>query len=287
MTAFANLVGMPMPIVNNRTSPFPSDPQGADIEVALDMQVAAFINWWCTGKTPVLEMLWDQTGMIYPAVASTLAARCDTCSISWGAPENEWSSTDALAMAAAGWTAGENGMAVLAATGDNDYGDGESGIHVDLPSAAPSIIGCSGTTKGSTSEVCWNNGNGEGTGGGFSTIWPHRKWQTGSPRGGKGNLLRWARAVGDVSANADPNTGYVIVVGGKRIVVGGTSAVAPFWAGLLAAIKTKPGFCTWRMYEKRQACFTPITEGGNGKWSAAVVNGVGVPTGATIANLFN
>jgi kumamolisin len=275
---------MPTPTIVNPTSPFPSDPSGANIEVALDMQVAAFVNWWCTGKVSTIEMIWDQTGNIYPGIATAAAAGCDTCSISWGAPENEWSASDATALNAAGWSATASGMAITAASGDNDFGDGESGSHVDLPAAAPSIIGCSGTTKSSLSEVCWNSGTGEGTGGGFSTIWRRPRWQTGTPRGGN-NPLKWARAVGDVSANADPNTGYEIVVGGQQIVVGGTSAVAPLWAGLLAAVKAQPGFCAPQMYANRQACFEPITQGNNGRWPATICNGLGVPTGATISNL--
>ena len=279
MLAFCHAVGMPMPDVNNIGSLFPSDPNGADIEVALDMQVAAFVNWWCTGQRPTLEMIWDQTGNIYPGIATAAAAGCDTCSISWGAPENEWALSDALALDAAGWAAGASGMAVCAASGDNDYGDGESGVHVDLPAAAPSIIGCSGTTKTATTEVCWNNGSAEGTGGGFSTIWKRPKWLTGTPHLGPAN---WGRPVGDVSANADPETGYEIYCGGQGIIVGGTSAVAPFWTGLLSAITAQPGFCTWKLYAERWSAFHPITEGNNGKWPASICCGLGVPS-ATIA----
>jgi kumamolisin len=47
------------------------------------------------------------------------------------------------------------------------------------------------------------------------------------------------RGVPDVAGNADPNTGYNIVVSGKAEVVGGTSAVAPLWAGLAALINEK------------------------------------------------
>lgn len=284
MIMFCGLAGMPVPNIVNPTSPFPSDPQGADVEIALDMQVAAFVNWWCTGQVPTIEMIWDTSGNIYPGVTWAAAAKCDTCSISWGAPENEWGPADAAAMDAAGWAAGASGMAVLAATGDNDFGDGEAGAHVDLPAAAPSIIGCSGTTKTSASETCWNNGNSEGTGGGFSKIWRRPKWQQGTPRGTPPN---WGRAVGDVSGCADPNTGLEIIVHGERTVIGGTSGVAPFWAGLLAAIKAQPGFCTWKMYQQRAACFTQITQGNNGRWPGQICNGLGAPNGPMIGRLFS
>jgi len=284
MTAFCVSVGMPMPIIVNSTSPFPSDPTGADIEVALDMQVAAFVNWWCTGRVPTIEMIWDQSGTIYEGINAAAASGADTCSISWGSAVDQWSVADILALEASGWAAGKAGMAVLAASGDNDFGDGESGAHTDFPASALPVIGVSGTTKIPELETCWNNGSNEGTGGGF---WPGRKrprWQTGTPHGRPPN---WGRAVADVSAVADPNTGYQIVVGGRHIVVGGTSGAAPFWAGLLAAIKAKPGFCTWQLYAKRATCFVPVTHGDNGMWPADICNGLGAPNGATIGTLLS
>ena len=39
------------------------------------------------------------------------------------------------------------------------------------------------------------------------------------------------RGVPDVAGDADPQTGYQVQVDGSQFVVGGTSAVAPLWAG--------------------------------------------------------
>lgn len=217
-------------------------------------------------------------------------SKCDTCSISWGAPEDEWLESDRAALESAAWSATASGTAILAASGDNDFGDGEAGAHVDLPAACPAIIGCSGTTKtiptvsSPSSESCWNNGNSEGTGGGFTKLWHRPKWQSNTPRG---TPAHWSRAVGDVSANADPDTGYQIIVGGNNYVVGGTSAVAPFWSALLAAVKAQPGFCTWKLYEKRAECFSAITAGNNGKYPASICNGLGIPQGSSISSLFD
>lgn len=90
-------------------------------------------------------------------------------------------------------------------------------------------------------ETVWNNDpgktDGEGTGGGFSTFFvPMPLWQANAPHGP-------GRMVPDVAANADPNTGY----DNRRrrlTVVGGTSAVAPLYAGLFASFGTKLGFVT-------------------------------------------
>ena len=49
------------------------------------------------------------------------------------------------------------------------------------------------------------------------------------------------RGVPDVSGDADPNTGYNILVDGESAVFGGTSAVAPLWAALVARINQQTG----------------------------------------------
>ena len=101
------------------------------------------------------------------------------------------------------------GMVVFAAAGENDSSDGGlTPANVDLPASSPHIIGCGGTTKTATTETVWNNepGNtsGQGTGGGFSTIFPPQSFQIGAPQG-------TGRMVPDVAADADPFTGYLIV----------------------------------------------------------------------------
>lgn len=279
MAIFGRMVGMPMPTIVNPTSPFPADPNGADYEVALDQQIAAFVPWWMTGHPPIIEMLWDKTGTIYSGVASA-DPKSDVIIICWGAPENEWGVSAAAQMSLAGWNAVGRGTTVCAASGDNDYMDGEpGGAHTDLPASAPSILGVGGTTKTTDSEICWNNGNGEGTGGGLSTFWPRPIWQTTKPVWG------WSRAVSDVAANADPNTGYQIVVGGRAVVVGGTSAACPLVASVIASIRAKPGFVTAKCYQNPSA-FTRITQGTNGKFPATICAGLGAPN-ANLVKVLN
>jgi len=127
----------------------------------------------------------------------------------------------------------DGGAVVFAAAGDNDASDGgPDPANVDLPAGCPHVIGCGGTTKTRDREVVWNNdpGNpdGHGTGGGFSRLFTTQSWQAGAPTGP-------GRLVPDVAANADPRTGYEIVLRGEVVTPGGTSAVAPLYAGLFAA----------------------------------------------------
>lgn len=104
------------------------------------------------------------------------------------------------------------------------------------------MLGCGGTRitasgDGIGSEVVWKS-NGGGTGGGVSTLFPPPGYQAGvgvpAPTGGKGG-----RGVPDVAGNADPDSGYRIVTGGQTRIIGGTSAVAPLWAGIATILNAK------------------------------------------------
>jgi kumamolisin len=251
----------------------------ADGEVALDIQVAGAAYAVATGKAANIRVYWSQD--IAKAVAAATADGCDVCSISWGADEASWGAAAGDAMEQTAIAATSAGMVVFAASGDNDSSDGGPGrANVDLPSSAPHVIGCGGTKKPHTGdETVWNNNprktTGEGTGGGYSTLFPMPTWQAGAPHGP-------GRLVPDVAANADPNTGYEIILYGATTVVGGTSAVAPLYAGLFASFGTKLGFVTPELY-LNSACFHDVTHGDNGAFRARTgvdpCTGLGSPIG--------
>jgi subtilase family serine protease len=93
----------------------------------------------------------------------------------------------------------------------------------------------------------------------------------------------------DVAANADDaHTPYNIVVHGSEVQVGGTSAVAPLYAGLFAAFGTKLGFVTPELW-LNQLCFRDITKGDNGAFRALVgpdpCTGLGSPIASKLADL--
>jgi kumamolisin len=287
VTAFFAGVGLPAPTitdisVDKTTNSFTGDPNGADGEVALDLQVAGAAYAIATGQPAQIRVYWSQD--IASAVARAAQDGCDICSISWGADEAAWGKSDADTMEATASAATAKGMVIFAAAGDNDSSDGGSGAaNVDLPAACPHVIGCGGTKKTSTAETVWNDNpgqtDGSGTGGGYSTLFPMPAWQVGAPHGS-------GRLVPDVAANADPETGYQIILNGKGMVVGGTSAVAPLYAGLFAAFGRKLGFVTPRLY-KNAACFADITTGDNGAYRAQTgvdpCTGLGVPIGSRLA----
>jgi kumamolisin len=297
MNQFFGGINQPVPQITDvsvdgtKNSPDPS-PDGPDGEVALDIEVAAAAYYVATGNPATIRVYWSQD--IAKAVRAATADGCDVCSISWGSDEANWGPQNGQDMEQAAADATAAGMVVFAASGDNDSSDGgPNPANVDLPASAPHVIGCGGTSKTATTETVWNNdpGNpsGNGTGGGYSTLFnsfpPSNQtqpaWQIGAPNGP-------GRMVPDVSANADPNTGYNIVLHGAQATIGGTSAVAPLYAGLFAAFGTKLGFITPELY-LNQVCFNDITEGDNGAFRAQrgpdPCSGIGSPIGTKLAAL--
>jgi kumamolisin len=264
----------------------------ADYEVALDIQVAGGSYYLATGQAATIRVYWSQD--IGTAVQAAANDGCDVCSISWGADEADWGNTAAEQMESIAEAATAAGMIVFAASGDNDSSDGgQTPANVDCPSSCPHVVGCGGTTKTSTEEIVWNNNpgqtDGSGTGGGYSTIFPVQSWQIGAPVPPSGTPYGTGRMIPDVSANADPNTGYEIYVHSAPTVVGGTSAVAPLYAGLFASFGTKLGFVTPTLWEN-QGDFNDITVGNNGYYNAGPgpdpCSGIGTPIANDIAQIF-
>jgi kumamolisin len=263
-----------------------------DVEVALDIEVAGAAYYAATGQAATIRVYWS--GDIASAVAKAQADGCDVCSISWGADEANWGPANAQAMETAAANATAAGMIVFGAAGDNDSGDGgPTPANVDVPSSCPHVVGCGGTNKTATTETVWNDNpgqtNGEGSGGGYSTLFPAQGFQVGAPPAPAGTQYGTGRMVPDVAAVGDPATGYNIVVHGQGTVVGGTSAVAPLYAGLFASLGTKLGFVSPKLWQNLTA-FNDITQGSNGFYSAApgpdACSGIGSPIGTSIAALF-
>jgi kumamolisin len=267
--------------------------QDADDEVLLDIQVAAATYFYCTGQLPVIKMFFapNADASFQDVIRAAVANGCDVLSISWGKDEGAWDpgvagQVESVAQAAS--EAQESGLVIFASSGDNSSGDAAPGANVDMPSSCPHIIGCGGTKKTRFSEVVWGDGtpNGQGTGGGYSVLFPPQEWQLGAPP----SPGKPGRMVPDVAADADPNTGYLVVVNGHEVQIGGTSAVAPFYAGLFAACGKKLGFVTPTLWSHPGA-FTDITQGSNGSFSAQPgpdpCTGLGVPKGKVLAALLS
>jgi hypothetical protein len=271
----------------------PSDPPSeADVEVALDIQIAAASYAVATGQSATIRVysgLQNPEGLI-AAVRAATTDECDVCCITWGADEQTWGRSAADAFNAAAKEAVDNGMIIVAASGDNDSGDGgPTPANVDFPASSEYVVGCGGTTRvrapksGEPVEIVWNNSpgdaNGRGTGGGFSEFFDIPNWQLVT-------VQTRNRMVPDIAAHADPLTGYRIYVRDNPRVIGGTSAATALYAGLFAAFGPKRGFITPELY-KNQVCFNDIRGGDNGMFRAMVgpdpCTGIGSPRADLLA----
>ncbi len=279
MDAFFSGLNQPSPSITDvsvdGTQNSPNQSVGSsndpDYEVALDIQVAGASFFSATARPATIRMYWSQD--IASAIQKAAADGCDVCSISWGADEAVWGTTAAEQMEQAAAAATAAGMIVFAASGDNDSSDGGSTpANVDCPSSCPHVIGCGGTYKTSSEEMVWNDNpgqtNGEGTGGGYSTIFPVQSFQIGAPPPPTGTTAGTGRMVPDVSADADPNTGYNIYVMERERLSAEPARSRPLYAGLFAAFGTKLGFVTPTLWQN-QTAFNDITQGGNGFYNAA------------------
>jgi kumamolisin len=203
------------------------------------------------------------------------------------------------ALDAACQSAAALGVTITVAAGDDGSTDGVSGTanNVDFPASSPHVLACGGTKLAATgttitSEVVWNElaNNSGATGGGVSNVFPLPTWQAsaGVP---KPTVSTGGRGVPDVAGDADPASGYVVRVDGKNMVIGGTSAVSPLWAGLIALANQQngksAGFIQPAIYAaKGKTAFRDITQGNNGGFSAGTgwdaCTGLGSPIGTQV-----
>ena len=292
--------------------------QAADGEVELDIEVAGAV----APKASIVVYFAPNTDQGFSDAISEAINATPTpivVSISWGGPESSWASQSMAAMNDAISDAAALGTTVTVAAGDNGSSDNpssESGVAVDFPASSPYALACGGTTliglaatNAITSEVVWNElADNEGaTGGGVSVVYAAPAWQAGagvpaSAAGGTGigSAATPGRGVPDVAGNADPVTGYQVVVDGQPQPIGGTSAVAPLWAGLIArlaqATGTRFGLLQPLIYKGvtpgvAAAGFNDIVAGTNGAYKAGpgwdACSGLGSPNGTALLALLS
>ena len=285
--------------VDGGTNSPTGDPNGADGEVELDIEVAgavapsAKIAMYFTPNTDqgFLDALTTAVHdtKLQPAVVS----------ISWGGPESSWTQQALNAFNSACEDASTIGVTILVASGDDGSSDGVSSgtPTVDFPASSPFVLACGGTKltlSGTTisSEQVWNElSSGEGaTGGGVSEVFALPSYQLSAnvPKAPNGFV---GRGVPDVAGDADPESGYNVLVDGQQTVIGGTSAVAPLWAGLLARInqslEKNVGYLNPLLYTGNvESTLHDITSGSNGAYSAGpgwdACTGLGTPDGAAL-----
>jgi kumamolisin len=277
---------------------------GPDGEVMLDIEVVGAV---APGADIVVYFAPNTDAGFLDAVTTAVhdtTHKPSVVSISWGGPESTWTSQSQTAFDQAFQAAAVMGVTITVASGDNGSSDGETdgADHVDFPASSPHALACGGTSivaQGDkiASETVWNDGSGGGAGGGgISTVFAVPSFQEGltATRTGAAPAALSNRGVPDVSGDADPQTGYAVRIDGTDTVIGGTSAVAPLWAGLIARINAARGapvgFVNPALYAAAASGASPcndILTGNNGDFEATpgwdACTGLGSPNGPAVA----
>ena len=278
----------------------PGKDQNSDGEVMLDIEVSGSV---APAARIVVYFAPNTDQGFHDAITTAVhdtVNKPSVISISWGGPEDSWTKQASSAMLEACTDGAGVGVTITAAAGDNGASDGVSDgkLHVDLPACLPPVLACGGTkltlSAGAIqTEVVWNElaANEGATGGGVSAIQPIPSYQAHAGVPVQTQTKFAGRGVPDVAGDADPVTGYKVRVDGQNTVIGGTSAVAPLWAGLIALINQQMGkavgFVQPALYQMiGTPAFHEVTTGNNDGYQAGPnwnpCTGLGTPNGAAI-----
>jgi kumamolisin len=311
LDAYFSGIGLPTPtVIPVSVDGGANTPTGAgsdDAEVVLDIQVAGaaapgakYVVYFAPNNATSSGFLDALTKAIHDTENNL-----SVLSISWGGPESMSTTNFQVEFDKALQAAAMLGITVCVAAGDNGAADvgpkaWDGKAHVDFPSSSPFALSCGGTrlltANGAISaESVWNQGQADlsvgddgsfgSGGGGVSGAFPLPDYQQQAnvpqslnPPGFKG------RGVPDVTGDGDPDTGYNILVDGQKVQEGGTSAVAPLWAALIATVNQKlngrVGFVNPQLYSLPNASgvFHDIKVGNN-RVSFQQFNNVGYDAG--------
>jgi subtilase family serine protease len=285
---------------------------GWDAEVALDVEAAhsmapyAHIN---------LLVAANASNALYEGVKMAVDGHLgDVVSMSWGLGENSYGESGYSVAGFLNYAyldyyfqkGAAEGMTFFASTGDYGAFDGTTTVTADFPSTSPFVTAVGGTTlflassKGYVSalnssavyqtEQAWSvspqyiGSQGVSAGGGMSELFAQPYYQ-------KGAISSAVRSVPDVSADANPYTGFTVVLGGGLYPVGGTSLSSPLWAGMTADLDQYTSrslgllnpylYSIYAVKGEYDAAFHQVTSGFDGEYSASpgynLVTGLGTP----------
>jgi kumamolisin len=285
LAAYFEGLGIALPAVTTvavdggRNEPTTAD--SADGEVMLDIEVAGSV---APGARIVVYFAPNTDRGFLDAITTAIhdsTNRPSVISISWGGPESAWTAQAMRAMDGSFGEAALVGVTITCASGDNGSDDrvGDGRAHADFPASSPNVMACGGTRiSGSITSIAdertWNDGpQGGASGGGISDVFDRPAYQADAGLPKSANPAgRAGRGLPDVAGDASPTSGYAVRVDGRDMVIGGTSAVAPLYAGLVALLNQKlgrpVGFLNPVLYGPGRGAIRDITEGNNGAYSA-------------------
>jgi kumamolisin len=289
----------------------PTTPDSADGEVMLDIEVAGAV----VPNAQIAVYFAPNNGdkgfidAISAAVHDS-QRKPDVISISWGGPENTTDQQGINAYHELFAAAGALGITVCIASGDHGTADEDAAhwdgkIHVDHPASDDLILGCGGTQIEGGQDVVWNDGTpfdqtapgggGWASGGGISEVFAVPSYQANANLPVSIDDEKPGRGVPDIAMSA---TNYFTRVDNSEGASGGTSAVAPLMAALVARLnqakQKNVGFLNPFLYANAATVMHDVTQGTNAikdtlkgytagpGWDACT--GLGTPDGTAILN---
>jgi hypothetical protein len=259
----------------------PAASQEWSVEISLDVETAHAVCESCH------ILLVEASSPTYSSLATAeqTAGRLGATEISnsWGGPESGSQPAQLNSTAF-----NQPGVVITASAGDSGYlnWDSDEGSYANFPASSPHVIAVGGTRLEVTSNGTWSsetvwNGYGAG-GGGCSTAFTAPAWQQ--------SLSDWSavgcgthRSVADVSADADPYSGFAVYdteglcepsAGVHWCPIGGTSLSAPLIAGVFGLAGgahgvTYPGRTLYEGAISSPSTLHDITTGSNGECTNA------------------
>lgn len=275
MQAFGGGLKTPAPIdvsVDGVANSGVSDGEtGLDITVASAVAPGATIAVYFTGGT-VQSIVHAVQRMVHPGQGDPQPTIL-SISYGWG-PDDEsahsFADQDYTQLNQLFQDAANLNITVLVSSGDSGaFVASQTQAQTSYPSTDPWVISCGGTAIGNIQgenfdEYCWNDGaQGGATGGGVSARFPVPSYQSSAGIPKRNGTNKPGRGVPDIAGNASPFSGYPQFINGKSEPVGGTSAVAPLYAGLIARINSNlgvsVGFINPILYNLEASAFREIS----------------------------
>jgi kumamolisin len=316
LEVFFKEIGLPLPNVSavsvDHAGNDPTSADSPDGEVMLDLEVAGAV---VPRASLVVYFTPNKENQGFINAVSTAVfdkqRKPSVISISWGGPEGYVDQQSLDAFHELFENAAALGITVCVATGDHGTAGMEAvlwdgKIHVDHPACDPSVLACGGTRIDAGKDIVWNDetpfdprvlgGGGWASGGGISVVFPVPTYQRDAKLPVSIVTSRTGRGVPDIAMSA---MNYFTRTDTAEESAGGTSAVAPLMAGLVARLnqakKKNVGFLNPFLYANvAKGVVKDVTEGTNGiantvqgyqagpGWDACT--GLGTPDGTAILN---
>jgi kumamolisin len=315
LQVFFHEIGVPLPSVTaisvDHAGNNPTTADSDDGEVMLDLEVAGAVAPKAKFAVYFAPNNGDKGFLDAISAAVHDAERNPSViSISWGEPEDLIDQQGLDAYHELFTAAAAVGITVCAASGDHGTADEaapnwDQKIHVNHPPADDMVLGCGGTQIDNGKDVSWNDGTpfdvnvqgggGWATGGGISQRFAVPAYQARAELPASIGTNKPGRGVPDIAMSA---TNYFTRVDRFEGASGGTSAVAPLMAALIARLnqakQKNVGFLNPFLYASGQGACHDVTDGNNAikntvqgydagpGWDACT--GLGTPDGTAILN---